>query len=383
MDKYTSLISKYINKTISDEDFLLLKKWISEDKTHLNIFKKELENHHRKHDFSFNAKKAYEKFLESTQKTVFKIRHYYKYAAILIIGFATVYGSFEYNKKTKNELVNTNQVTESLENNEAIVITLSDGSTHLITNNQQNTVVDESGNIIAQKHQDALTFNGGTSQGELAYNEILIPNGKTLKILLSDGTLVWLNAGTRFKFPQDFKYSSESRRVFLEGEAYFDVTKNEHKPFIVDNNGLDIKVVGTKFNVSSYSNDKDIATTLVEGSVIVEKDSQSNKTLQLVPGEQSIYNKKSLQISKRNVDTQIYTSWIDNKLVINNLRFNQILAKLERRFDVKIIDNSKVTDQAIYKGEFANEDLETILKTIAISNPFSYEIKDRNVTIFN
>jgi len=103
----------------------------------------------------------------------------------------------------------------------------------------------------------------------------------------------------------------------------------------------------------------------------------------LKPGQQSVFNKASQKMTKHKVNTDVYTSWIHNKLIINNLTFDEILTRLERKFDVDFINNTNNLNQAIYKGEFTNEDLDIILKTIALSTTFNYEIKDKKIIITN
>ena len=168
------------------------------------------------------------------------------------------------------------------------------------------------------------------SDENLVFNEIYVPYGQTFNLTLSDGTKVWLNAGTRLRFPQNLKTSTQNRIVYLDGEAFFDVTKDEKRPFIVNAENLDIEVLGTQFNVSAYKSDGQIATTLVEGAVNVYEDSNPDTKVLLSPSYQAAFVKEKGTLTKEKVDTRIYTGWMENRLIIDNLSFKQIIDKLER-----------------------------------------------------
>ena len=201
------------------------------------------------------------------------------------------------------------------------------------------------------------------------------------RLKLSDGTLVWLNAGSKLRFPQSFVDADKNRMVYLEGEAFFDVAKNRERPFIVNTQEVDVKVLGTKFNISSYDTDDYIATTLVEGSVGVYETRTPENGIYLTPSFQANYDKFGNNFSKTEVDTDIYTAWMQDRLVIDNLKFSEILVRLERRYSVKFVNKAESLNDEIYKGEFVNEDIESVLKTISLSTPFKYEINQNVITI--
>ncbi len=386
MTEYQLLIKKLVNKHISLEEKNKLQLWIQEDDANKIFFTntlKELESEKR---VIFNADIAYTKFIQSTTKEqpkTFKLPPLYKYAAILVLAIMIGYGIINNSKEDITTKVVDTKINIDTVDNDAITITLADGTTKAITSETVDVLKDSKGQAIAKKGSNGLVFDNDVDNGTLVYNEIFVPNSKTFKLELSDGTIVWLNSGTRFKFPQNFKYTTDKRTVYLTGEAFFDVTTNKSKPFIVNSNDIQIEVLGTQFNVSSYENEKNIATTLVEGSVNVFKNEMHNMAIHLSPGFQASFNRNDGNLSKRKVDTRIYTSWIDNKLIINNLKFSEILFKLERKYDVTIINKAQNMDNAIYKGEFGEESIEAILKTIALSTPFKYEINNKTIIIHN
>jgi hypothetical protein len=264
-----------------------------------------------------------------------------------------------------------------------IVIKLADGTTKVLNSRGNETVKDAKGNIVANKEENSLLFDEPKTltNGTPIYNEIFIPFGHMFQLKLSDGTKVWLNAGSKFRFPQSFVNSDNKRIVYLEGEAFFDVAENKDKPFIVNSHEVDIRVLGTKFNISSYETDDNIITTLVEGSVNIYETRTPENSISLSPSFQANYNKFSNNFSTEKVDTDMHTAWMEGRLVIDNLKFTEILVKLERKYSVKFVVKSESLDDEIYTGEFLEENIESVLKTISLSTPFNYEINQNIITI--
>ena len=159
------------------------------------------------------------------------------------------------------------------------------------------------------------------------------PRGGEFRIVLEDGTEVWLNAATRLIYPEVF--DGQQRRVELEGEAYFKVAPDAEKPFIVCSRGQEVRVYGTEFNVHAYSDEPDIFTTLVEGSVALRLsgDSQQSRELQLTPGHQTIFNPQSSTFNIKEVDTDVVTSWRSGSFVFENQTLEQIMRTLSRWYD--------------------------------------------------
>lgn len=168
---------------------------------------------------------------------------------------------------------------------------------------------------------------------QLANNVIEIEWGHMSKMTLSDGTQVWLNAGTTFEYPSTF--NSKKRLVSLNGEAQFKVAHNEKNPFEVETSSGIVKVYGTTFNISSYEDDPEMAVTLIEGSVGVE--SVNGKLLAtLEPSEQILVNKKTGKSQIKNVDTEFYSSWIEGKILLEKTKLSELSKILQRWYNVDI-----------------------------------------------
>ncbi len=203
-----------------------------------------------------------------------------------------------------------------------------------------------------------------------AMNEIIVPNGDKAEITLADGTKVWLNSGTTFHFPAEFK--GKSRKVNIEGEAYFEVTKSK-KQFIVNTNYGDIKVLGTSFNVRAYEN-MNFQANLIEGSIQFSKDSIGRL---LKPGEQLIINdRQEIVISKFN-NPSSYT-WKDGTITFQNESLNDVAKKLERHFNLSIEIEPKLSNIR-FTGKIYNESIEEVMTLIDKIEPIKYKYqKDSN-----
>jgi ferric-dicitrate binding protein FerR (iron transport regulator) len=165
-------------------------------------------------------------------------------------------------------------------------------------------------------------------------NTLVMPYGNSSDITLADGTRVWLNAGSRLIYPS--RFVDKTREVFLTGEAFFDVEKNEKQPFIVKTVDVNIEVLGTRFNVLAYPEDFSVQTVLAEGKVAVKGTGAGlfKKPVQLKPGQMAYFNKKSKETTVNKVDVEPYILWTQGLFSFSNTDFNRITKKLERYYDI-------------------------------------------------
>lgn len=216
------------------------------------------------------------------------------------------------------------------------------------------------------------TFNliPGLNSGESSMQTIHVPAGQRAELTLSDGTKVWLNAKTTFIFPTNF--TANSREVKLDGEAYFNVTKKGGKPFVVKAGAYDIKVLGTEFNVSAYSESNTFETALLKGSVDV---SASNYTISLEPNTRT-YLKNGV-LKKGQIEYTNYFRWKEGLICFNDETVESLVNKLQLYFDVKIEVNNKSLLNNRYSGKFRTKDgVEHILRVLQLKNKFTYEKDD-------
>lgn len=240
----------------------------------------------------------------------------------------------------------------------------------------------------------------GTSQ-KLAQTEINVPKGSTRKVVLPDGTKVWINAGSNLKFESEFGRSS--RTVYLNGEAYFDIANNDI-PFIVKTNHHEIRDIGTIFNVKAYSDDLSFETTVIEGEVLIEGklSINSDKSQQIsvkqqqvlklnyAPAEGGVLQTKNdvsdiVEVKVQKISPaqlEVYTGWTEDLLVFEGITFQEISKILERRYDVHITINDEKLKNYIYTGSFKNiDDVEKALKILKETTDISYEKDGRNIII--
>lgn len=243
-----------------------------------------------------------------------------------------------------------------------------------------------------------------------ASNELVVPMGSSAKFSLSDGTSVTLNAGSRLTY--DNCFGLDDRSVTLEGEAFFNVARESDKPFIVRTSHINIKALGTAFNVKAYSSDKTIETTLVEGSVKIEGISAegSYEVTVLKPNQKLTFYKEDLiivdetavkedkqeknvqpeQVQKpasiprvitENVNVEPVISWKENKWIFEKQSLEQIAIDLERKYDVRIIFESERLKSYRFTGIILAEPIEQVLEAMSITAPISFRLNGRVVTL--
>lgn len=237
---------------------------------------------------------------------------------------------------------------------------------YFIAENVQDAIVIAATDIEPGKDQAMLTFSDGKvvqlegkslttdkngvslvdgqiiSDGQLKYATLSTPRKGQYKTVLSDGTIVWLNAESKLKYPTQF--TEEERFVELEGEGYFEVAHDKSKPFIVASHGQRVKVLGTTFNINSYANEPSVLTTLVSGSIEL-KDIQSNRSVKLKPGQQGKLSNSGIEVYS--VDTESFKAWTSGDFQFNGIPLKEVFRQLERWYDIDV-DYSEVPDAIVH-----------------------------------
>jgi len=209
------------------------------------------------------------------------------------------------------------------------------------------------------------------------YQEIKAAYGTQAKVELADGTKVFLNSGSKLRFPQTFA-NQHQRMVILDGEGYFEVTKNKEQPFIVEANQLSIKVLGTKFNVDAYADNSSVSVALVEGRVELQDNSgkENNDLMQLLPNQVASLNLADQKLSKSDVaDLYKYTAWINGRIVFFGDPIQTVVKKLEKWYNVEIVIADKKLEDYRFTATFIDEPLEQILNTLGASSQMTYTIQ--------
>lgn len=240
----------------------------------------------------------------------------------------------------------------------------------------------------------------------VSYSTITTPLGQRSVVQLSDGSKVWLNAGSKLKYPDQF--NSELREVYLEGEAFFNVAKNAQMPFIVHTSDINIRVLGTEFNVKSYPDEGIIETTLVSGAVDIESPGKNETLFKLKPNQKAVYRKKNIseketsftakasdsfadlpkvtplkadfKIHEANVEAE--TAWTDGVLVIRREPFETLAVKLERKYDLDFVFIDSTLKDLRISGTIKDVSIEQVLDGLKLTAPITYKLKDKTVMIY-
>ncbi|WP_163410001.1 FecR family protein [Flavobacterium ajazii] len=325
---------------------------------------------------SMDTDKSWEELKEkingNEKPVVINWRSIFQYAAIFLCLLGLVY-VFQYK---------TGKQTEIKVPSDAIQLVLENGDIQILSPNGEQQIIKKNGEVVASQKNNEINYRSSNSLNKLVYNEIKIPYGKTFRVMLSDGTMVNMNAGSSLKYPVQF-IKGHNREVVLDGEAFFDVAKDKSHPFIVKTRGVAIKVLGTKFNVSSYKEDMDINTVLVEGSVSLFAIADANRKAMLAPGEKGSWNSKNTEIAVEEVDTRFYTEWINGEIVFRKTAFRDIIIKLERTYNVTIENNRKDILDKKFNASFNKniESIEKVLETMSKIQGFTYQKEGRLIKI--
>ena len=205
--------------------------------------------------------------------------------------------------------------------------------------------------------------------------EVTVDRGEKAAVTLPDGSKVWLNSASRLSYsPESWR---RERNVNLTGEAYFEVRPDSRRPFTVATDKLSVKVLGTKFNVKAYPDDAVSSSTLVEGSVEV---TTPDGSYAIEPGWQVGYDAaRNVTTSPARVDTDACIAWIDNQLVFTDQTFEQIIASVERMYNIDVVFTSESIRSRRFSGTLPNNGLREFLEVISISSPVCYLVKDGQV----
>lgn len=312
---------------------------------------------------------------KSKQKHLFSNKSWIKYAAVavLFIGIGFLFQQGYFSASSTLDIPN-----------EFITLELENGSTKIINEDDTSEIVDKKGNVIGNQKGKVLVYDTTITNETLVYNTLTVPYGKRFEVQLSDGTRVHLNAGTSLKYPIKF-IEDQNRQVFLKGEAFFDVSTDAKHPFIVNAEEMNIRVLGTQFNVSSYPEDEHITTVLLEGSVGVysSDETYNQKTATLLnPGFKAEWNLKNQEIKLDEADTETHTAWMDGRLILNGVPFNDILKKLERQYNVVFINNNMALENRRFTARFDVENIYQVMQSFSYSASFTYKF-DSNKIIIN
>lgn len=222
-----------------------------------------------------------------------------------------------------------------------------------------------------------LQAPAGQDGQEEIFNTLVIPVGGLYELELSDGTRVWLNSVSQLRYPVQF--AGKERKVYLSGEAYFDVKTDSLRPFVVESGGMNVRVYGTEFNVTAYRDEK-LRTTLVQGKVGIKVDGE--KELLLRPGQMAEYDAQTKHLEVQEVNTYLYTAWIEGTFAFKDETIEEIMGRLSRWYDLNVFYANEEVKKQLYDGIIPQvKDFEDVLRMIEGTATIHFEIKGNTVIV--
>jgi len=379
--EFEDLIIGYINQTSTIEDLKTIIEKLKQPKN-ISLFKAYIKiNYYSIYIMNQSDTESIIKELKSRiSKEEYKAKRTHillntlKYAAV----FCLIFGLGYYSSINSESLDEPQKI---IPKSNDIVLTSDDSK--VILEKDDNKTDDKK--IISKinliQKSDQLIYDNNIDIKELVYHSLKVPYGKRFNVVFSDGSKAYLNSGSFIRYPVKF-IEDKKREVFLEGEAFFDVTENKNELFIVNSNGINVEVYGTKFNVRNYSEDFNSDIVLVEGSVGINNSEVSELTM-LKPGFKGSVDKENFRVETSKVNTKIYTSWIDGEVIFRNETFSQILKKLERLYNVTIINNKNESLDEVFNAaiDVENENIEQVLEYFNKIYNIEYQIFNNKIII--
>lgn len=374
------LIIKQQSGIINEQEQNELNAWLSKNEAN-----KQLYEHIIKKDFNEDMIR-YEKI--DTTKALRKYKERYHFnrkrtfvkwgaaAAVATIMIATTWLYINTGKETRSENAFIAGSTKA-------ELILSSGKVVNLSDEKSNEVIADNAKIQSDGKQVSYIKLKGketTKTLEERYNELRIPIGGEYTIVLEDGTKVWVNSQSKLKYPVSF--NKNNRKVYLEGEAYFEVAKDSKRPFyVITKNDINVKVLGTSFNVRAYNDEDVVETVLEEGTVQMN---WLNDSLVLKPSNLSIFNNCTKKMEVKQVDTDNYTAWKNGEFVFTKEPIESILHKLSRWYDMEVIFLNDNVKKISFSGNFKRYDnVSLLLAAIEMAGGVKFQKKENQLIVTN
>ena len=371
------LIEKYSQGNITEQEYYILKAWMEEDAGNKRIFSEYLVFLKNAQRVRFSAKvdehlawKVIHSKLD--KRKTFSIKPYLKYAAVLLVllSLTVTYQLLHKNIGSEEVLTKVNVIQPG---KPKAILELGDGRSVKLGEINDSLLALTAGFNIQIKN-DTIDYSKSDIISELI-NTIRVPRGGEYNLVLSDGSRIWLNSESELTFPA--KFNGNQRKIALKGEAYLEVAKNETLPFIVEVEGTQVEVLGTSFNVKAYEN---IETTLVEGKVCIRTNSLTEAILN--PGEQGVVTKESSEITVKQVDTRLYTSWVKGMFAFRSLSLEEIMKTFERWYSVTVTFENDELKQRRFTGNLRrNEEINPHLDVISLTTNVEFEFSGEKILV--
>lgn len=262
------------------------------------------------------------------------------------------------------------------------VLTLANGKRIILNASVEGEIAEQSGISIKKTAEGQLIYtlsDAGTTASigtAAAFNTIETPKGGQYQINLPDGTRVWLNAASSLKYP--VRFDGKERKVSLQGEGYFEVAKDKHKPFKVSSGGQELEVLGTHFNINSYADEPSSKTTLLEGAVRLSP--HGGQDLVLIPGQQAVLASGRMKVGM--VDPEEVMAWKNGNFVFNDEGLESIMRKISRWYDVELSYQRKPSDLTFTGVVSRSKNISAVLNALDKTGKVHFKVEGKKVTVW-
>ena len=361
-------------RKVSDENERAFQRMISEDFYTIGMEKLEM----------YDSRVAYGRFLQKKYQQRRKRRFLINMARVAAVALPFVIALVLYVglNREEEQMVRPSLASNILPGTSKAVLTLANGQMIPLGKEATDSTIITDGTQISASGS-GVTYASGVESESVVYNKLEIPRGGEFCLTLSDGTRVWLNSETSIQYPVAF--GAKERRVFVQGEAYFEVAKDEGKPFhvlapfIVHTPNAQTTVLGTSFNIRAYPEEKRSQTTLAEGSVRIYSPGSS---MLLKPGEQAEVSALSGEMVKQEVEVKNFTSWKDGRFVFEQQPLEDIMRTLERWYDIRVIFKDEGAKRISLSGNMKRYgDFSQVMKMLQMTGDVRFELHGNDVYI--
>ena len=355
-------------RKVSDENERAFQRMISEDFYTIGMEKLEM----------YDSRVAYGRFLQKKYQQRRKRRFLINMARVAAVALPFVIALVLYVglNREEEQMVRPSLASNILPGTSKAVLTLANGQMIPLGKEATDSTIITDGTQISASGS-GVTYASGVESESVVYNKLEIPRGGEFCLTLSDGTRVWLNSETSIQYPVAF--GAKERRVFVQGEAYFEVAKDANKPFTVQFMSSSVTVLGTSFNIRAYPEEKQSQTTLAEGSVRIYSPGSS---MLLKPGEQAEVSALSGEMVKQEVEVKNFTSWKDGRFVFEQQPLEDIMRTLERWYDIRVIFKDEGAKRISLSGNMKRYgDFSQVMKMLQMTGDVRFELHGNDVYI--
>ena len=382
-DRIVRLLQLYLLGDITEEERQELEDWCEEAPRNRKLFEQICQE-----DLFSKERYVYEKINDTKAFSVFEKRvrkvssrsigNWWKYAAVLLFPILVV-GSWKLMHETEQVSIVASSVAPIQPGCSQAVLVLDDGR-KVFLKEEEEGVISEDKEITVTGEKDRLVYTSseGKNVDEIRFNELEVPRGGEYKVRLADGTLVYLNSATRMKYP--VKFDEKERKVYLSGEAYFEVAKDPERPFFVEMEGVEVRVYGTSFNVNTHQ-EGNIQTVLVKGSIGVKVLSSGMESV-IRPGQMAEFKQGNAKVDVKDVNVAVYTDWKDGIFRFENQRLEDILAVLSNWYDMNVFYQTVSVKELHFSGYMERyKDVSVILEAITLSTGVTFSIQGKTIIV--